>query len=102
MAGNVQGHGAGGDDLPPPPNMHPALLELLRRSEDSRQANNQILQTLVNHLASQGQGGGGENPCRGHPAFLATHPPIFRGSDKPLDADFWLSTITEKLGLFSK
>ena len=45
------------------------------------------------------QGGGG-NPRRGYPAFLATEPPIFQGSKEPLDADFWLSAIEEKFGLF--
>ena len=41
------GLGAGGEQLPQPPLLHPAVMELLRRSEDSRQTQNQILQTLV-------------------------------------------------------
>ena len=35
MAGNNDG--AGGENLPPPPPIHPTLLEILRRSEESRQ-----------------------------------------------------------------
>jgi hypothetical protein len=31
---------------------------------------------------------------------MKTQPPIFRGSDEPLDADYWISTIENKLGLF--
>jgi hypothetical protein len=31
---------------------------------------------------------------------MKTQPPIFRGSDEPLDADYWISTIEDKLGLF--
>jgi len=91
------GLGAGGEQLPQPPPLHPAVVELLRRSEDSRQTHNQILQTLVQNMANQGGGG---NPRRGYPAFLATEPPIFQGSKEPLDADFWLSAIEEKFGLF--
>ena len=31
--------------------------------------------------------------------FFRTNPPIFRGSKDPLDVDFWLNVIEEKLGL---
>ncbi|CAO1946165.1 unnamed protein product [Urochloa humidicola] len=54
------------------------------------------MQTLVNHLGAQAQG----QQRRGHPAFLATNPPIFKGTKEPLDADFWLNTIEDKFGLF--
>jgi len=92
------GLGSGNEQLPQPPPLHPAVVELLRRSEDSHQTQNQILQTLVQNMANQGGGG---NPCRGYPAFLATEPPIIQGSKEPLDANFWLSSIEEKFGLFS-
>ncbi|CAO2163361.1 unnamed protein product [Urochloa humidicola] len=54
------------------------------------------MQTLVNHLGAQAQG----QQRRGHPAFLATDPPIFKETKEPLDADFWLNTIEDKFGLF--
>jgi len=79
------GLGADGEQLPQPPPLHPAVVELLRRSEDSRQTQNQILQTLVQNMANQGGGG---NPRRGYPAFLATEPPIFQGSK-----DHWMLTF---------
>jgi hypothetical protein len=31
---------------------------------------------------------------------MKTQPPSFRGSDEPLDADYWISAIEDKLGLF--
>ena len=92
----AQNNGAGGDDnLPPPPPVHPTLLEILRRSEESRQAQNQIMQALVQNLGGQGHGG----QRHGYSAFMATDPPIFRGSKEPLDADFWLRAMEQKFGL---
>ena len=95
----VENYGAGGDNgeppLPPPPPLHRTLVEILRRSEESRQMQNQIMQAIVQHLGGQGHGG----QRHGHSAFMATNPPIFRGSKEPLDADFWLRTIEEKFGL---
>src|SRR6185295_7467285 len=77
----AQDGGAGGDDnLPPPPPVHPALLEILRRSEESQQAQNQIMQALVQNMGGQGHGG----QRQGYSAFMATDPPIFRGSKEPL------------------
>ena len=73
----AQNDGAGGDDnLPPPPPVHPALLEILRRSEESHQAQNQIMQALVQNLGGQGHGGQRHR----YSAFMATDPPIFCGS----------------------
>ena len=81
----AQNDGVGGDDkLPPPPPVHPTLLEILRRSEESRQAQNQIMQALVQNLGGQGHRG----QHHGYSAFMASDPPIFRGSKEPLDADF--------------
>ena len=95
----VENFGAGGDNgeppLPPPPPLHPTLVEILRRSEESRQMQNQIMQAIVQHLGGQGHGG----QCHGHSAFMATDPPIFRGSKEPLDADFLLRTIEQKFDL---
>ena len=92
----AQDGGVSGDDnLPPPPPLHPTLVEILRRSEESRQTQNQIMQAIVQHLGGQGHGG----QRHGHSVFMATDPPIFRGSKEPLDADFWLRTIEEKFGL---
>jgi hypothetical protein len=31
---------------------------------------------------------------------MKTQPLIFRGSDEPVDADYWISAIEDKLGLF--
>ena len=67
------GLGAGGEQLPQPPPLHPAVVDLLRRSEESRQTQNQIMQAIVQHLGGQGHGG----QRHGHSAFMATDPPIF-------------------------
>ena len=58
----VENSGAGGDNgepplPPPPPPLHPTLVEILRRSEESRQTQNQIMQAIVQHLGGQGHGG---------------------------------------------
>ena len=54
----AQNDGASGDDnLPPPPPVHPTLLEIHRRSEESRQAQNQFMQALMQNLGGQGHGG---------------------------------------------
>ena len=90
MVGNSDAGGENGEPpLPPPPPLHPTLMEILRRSEESRQTQNQIMQAIVQHLGGQGHGG----QRHGHSAFMATDPPIFRGSKEPLDADFWLRAI---------
>jgi len=88
--------GGDGDDppLPAPPPLHPTLVEILRRSEESQQTQNQIMQAIVQHLGGQGHGG----QRHGHSAFMATDPPIFCGSE-PLDADFLLRTIEQKFDL---
>jgi hypothetical protein len=95
-AGAGAGGGGGGDPpLPDPPPLHPTFVEILRRSEESRQMQNQIMQAIVQHLGGQGHGG----QRHGHSAFMATDSPIFRGSKEPLDADFWLRTIEKKFDL---
>ena len=84
MAENPDAGGENGEPPLPPPPLHPTLVEILRRSEESRQMQNQIMQAIVQHLGGQGHGG----QCHGHSAFMATDPPIFCGSKEPLDADF--------------
>ena len=95
MIGNSDAGGENGEPPLPPPPLHPTLVEILRRSEESRQTQNQIMQAIVQHLGGQGHGG----QRHGHSAFMATDPPIFRGSKEPLDADFWLRVIEQKFGL---
>ena len=56
---------------------------------------NQIMQAIVQHLGGQGHGG----QRLGHSAFMATDPPIFRGSKEPLDANFWLRAIEQNFCL---
>ena len=52
----AQNSGAGGDNNLPPPPMDPTLLDILRRSEESRQAQNQILEAIVQNLGGHGHG----------------------------------------------
>jgi hypothetical protein len=61
---------------------------------------------LPNKLNSLGNmGNAGNQASREEPQvnkfgeFFCTKPPIFRDSKDPLDADFWLNAIEEKLGL---
>jgi len=80
------------DPLPNPP-VHPNLADVVARQTE-----------LMAHLVHQ-LGNAGNNGPRAEPQvnrfgdFFRTNPPIFRGSKDPLDADFWLNVIEEKLGL---
>ena len=80
------------DPLPNPP-VHPSLADVLARQTE-----------LMAHLVNQ-MGNASNNGPRAEPQvnrfgdFFHTNPPIFRGSKDPLDADFWLNVIEEKLGL---
>ena len=51
MAGNPDASGENGElPLPPPPPLNPTLVEILRRSEESQQTQNQIMQAIAQHL----------------------------------------------------
>ena len=54
MVGNSDAGGENGEmPLPPPPPLHPTLVEILRRSEESQQTQNQIMQAIVQHLGGR-------------------------------------------------
>jgi hypothetical protein len=63
----------------------------------------QLLGQLVNHIGNLGNAGNQapreEPQVNKYGDFFRTNPPIFRGSKDPLDADFWLHVIEEKLNL---
>ena len=55
---------------------------------------------LVNQMGNAGNHGPrAEPPVNRFGEFFRTNPPTFRGSKDPLDADFWLNVIEEKLAL---
>ncbi|XP_039778938.1 GDSL esterase/lipase At5g03610-like [Panicum virgatum] len=56
--------------------------------------------TIVNQMGNAGNNGPRAEPqVNRFGDFFRTNPPIFRGSKDPLDADFWLNVIEEKLVL---
>ena len=65
-----------------------------------QQPQTELMTTIVNQMGNAGNHGpGAEPPVNRFGEFFRTNPPIFRGSKDPLDADFWLNIIEEKLGL---
>jgi hypothetical protein len=64
---------------------------------------NQLLGQLVNHIGNMGNAGNQalreEPQVNKYGDFFRTNPSIFRGSKDPLESDFWLNVIEEKLGL---
>ena len=80
------------DPLPNPP-VHPTLADVLARQT-------KLMAHLVNQMGNAGNNGPKAEPqVNRFGEFFRTNPPIFRGSKDPLDADFWLNVIEEKLGL---
>ena len=78
--------------LPNPP-IHPTLADVLAQQTH-------LLGHIFNQLGNAGnQGHRAEPQLNKFGEFFRTNPPIFRGSKDPLDADFWLNVIEEKLGL---
>jgi hypothetical protein len=101
--GANRGNGSGGNNnnnnnnnnLPEPP-VHPTFADVLAQQT-------QLLGQLVNHIGNLGnigiQAPREEPQVNKFGDFFRTNPPIFRGSKDPLDADFWLHVIEEKLNL---
>jgi len=77
--------------LPDPP-IQPTLADILTQQT-------QLFGHIVNQMGNNGnQGQRKESQVNKFGDFFRTNPPIFRGSKDPLDVDFWLNTIEEKLG----
>ena len=80
--------------LPNPP-IHPTLADVLAQQTH-------LLGHIFNQLGNAGnQGHRAEPQLNKFGEFFRTNPPIFRGSKDPLDADFWLNVIEEKLVLLN-
>jgi len=78
--------------LPNPP-IHPTLADVLAQQTH-------LLGHIFNQLGNAGnQGHRAEPQLNKFGEFFRTNPPISHGSKDPLDADFWLNVIEEKLGL---
>jgi hypothetical protein len=100
--GTNRANGSGGNnnnnsnnDIPNPP-IHPTLVDVLAQQT-------QLLGQIVNYIGNMGNANNQaprEEPLvNKYGEFFRTNPPIFCGSKDPLDADFWLNAIEEKLGL---
>lgn len=77
--------------LPDPP-IQPTLADVLTQQTE-------LFGHIVNQMGNNGnQGQREESQVNKFGDFFRTNPPIFRGSKDPLDVDFWLNTIEEKLG----
>ena len=87
---NSRRNNQGGEDLPPPP---PVTMEQLMMMQT------QLLQQMAQNLQNMGHGNGNAPPQvrdkRGE--FLKGHPPVFKHSTDPLQADDWLRAIERQL-----
>ena len=93
-------NGSGGNnnrnnDIPlPEPPIHPTLADVLAQQTE-------LMAHIVNQMGNAGNHGPRAEPhVNRFGEFFRTNPPIFRSSKDPLDADFWLNIIEEKLGLY--
>ena len=91
---NTRRNNQGGKDLPPPP---PITMEQLMMMQT------QLLQQMAQNMQNMGNGNGKAPPQvrdkRGD--FLKGHPPVFKHSTDPLQANDWLRAIEGNLRLHS-
>ena len=80
-----------GEDLPPPP--PPPTMEQLMLMQT------QLLQQLAQNMQNNGNGNGNAPPHVRDKSgeFLKGHPPVFKYSTDPLEADDWLRAIERQL-----
>ena len=87
---NTRRNNQGGEDLPPPP---PITMEQLMMMQT------QLLQQMAQNMQNNGNGNGNAPPQvrdkRGE--FLKGHPPVFKHSTDPLQADDWLRVVERQL-----
>jgi len=87
---NTRRNNQGGEDLTPPP---PITMEQLMMMQT------QLLQQMAQSMQIIGNGNGSAPPQvinkRGE--FLKGHPPIFKHSTDPLQADDWMHAIERQL-----
>jgi len=87
---NTRRNNQGGEEPPPPP---PVSMEQLMMMQT------QLLQQMAQNMQNMGQGNGNAPPHvrdkRGE--FLKGHPPVFKHSADPLQADDWLRAIERQL-----
>lgn len=80
---------------PPTPTLADAMATLINISAN----NARILQALVQNRVPAPQGCQDPPPNNTYANFLKTHPPVFQKAEEPLEADDWIRTIEQKLGL---
>ena len=85
--GQDQSRGHNRDDVPPPP---PTMAEVLMQIERNRMEQTRLLERLVRNTDQPSE-------ARGLSEFQRTQPPVFGGSEEPMDAEDWLHLIENKL-----
>ena len=87
---NTRRNNQGGEDLPPPPHVTMEQLMIMQT---------QLLQRMAQNIQNMENRNGNAPPQvrdkRGE--FLKGHPPIFKHSTDPLQADDWLHAIERQL-----
>ena len=85
---NTRRNNQGGEDLPPPP---PITMEQLMMMQT------QLLQQMAQNRQNHGNGKAPSQVRDKRGEFLKGHPPIFKHSTNPLQADDWLRAIERQL-----
>src|SRR3954462_12417694 len=82
-------HGDGRDEDPPD---QPSLAEFMLEMERNKRESNLLLARIEENTAHQ------YKESAAIYDFIGLNPPTFHHSIEPLDADYWLRSITHKLG----
>ena len=85
---NTRRSNQGGDDLPPPP---PVTLEQLMMMQI------QLLQQMAQNMQNHRNGNAPPQVRDKRGEFLKGHPPVFKHSTDPLQADDWLCAVERQL-----
>jgi len=90
-----------GHAVTPPPNPPPAptLADVVIALMNIIVDNARILQALAQNGIPVPQGHQDPLANKTYADFLKTHPPVFMRAEEPLEANDWLCTIEQKLGL---
>lgn len=84
---------------PPPPPPVPTLADAIAHLVDASADNARILQAIAQNMAPGPRGHHNHGGNNTYADFLKTQPPIFLRAREPLEADDWIRTIEQKLGL---
>jgi hypothetical protein len=84
---------------PPPPAPTPTLADAIAHLVNASADNARMLQAMAQNMAHGPRGHHNHGGNNTYADFLKTEPPVFLWAKEPLEADDWIRTIEQKLGL---